>query len=247
MANCYLVKWGNDFSDSENEGATIAFLDYGLVSYENPLASSGLMLKSWEMTMNYLDQRKSPSLPLLEPGKSYQIEILAEIFPEDSLQLAVEFYDEEGKLLDVTYLETMSGSFFYPSEASRYKVVLNNKNNESLLFQYLKIIEGEREIILEMDEISHLVVLRAADDKPRQAEFVIMKPAQITQALALPETGKVRIYNFAGVASEFEEDMAGLYRQLIKLDIEKLWVLKGRLYATLDEDRIQRLTEDKKD
>ncbi|MDR0199069.1 MAG: accessory Sec system protein Asp3 [Streptococcaceae bacterium] len=232
MKNLYLIKWGSDFTDNENEGAEISVAENGEVTFEAPLASSGLVLKSWTAKRNYLDARKSPELPLLEGGKTYQIGFMGEVMPKESIQLAVAFWDDADSFLETVYLKNLIGEFTYPEGAARYEIQLINKHHEKIQFTYLwlaekALLEGVRWELSKDTRLFRVWYENAGISSWRWC-YRLMG----TQSFEIPEEGE-RLYILGGASDKGEEIMDALEGHARRLQPETF--VKGVNYTRMPQ------------
>lgn len=190
LKNFYMIKWGADFNDNYNYGADIRFVELDYVRFSSPLMPSGTPIKTWHSRTEYHESRKSPMLPLLENGQTYEIQVKAEFDNDDAVQVEIEFFDINNDVIDKLYFQELGGAFTYPDDAMSYKVQLVNKKHQYMLFKYLTIAD---EALTNSCRISYMEKLNLIQVKEKHGaeqtknEIVVLKNAKYITSLTLGE------------------------------------------------------------
>lgn len=176
----YLIHWENNSSNSFLFGSEIALKGQS-VSFSNLRMPPGQYVKTWFSKTNYQSNRISPSLPLLHRGKTYYLELCAEMSPKNSLYLKISFQDRFGQAIDFVILKDDKGEFLYPEEAYSYTIELFNAGCEHLLFHYLVLYDEEERLEQSTNDwdpaaIHHLV----NPDSPNKDLYVIFMESSDT-------------------------------------------------------------------
>lgn len=190
MKNFYMIKWGADFNDNYNYGADIRFVELDYVRFSSPLMPSGTPIKTWHSRTEYHESRKSPMLPLLENGQTYEIQVKAEFDNEEAVQVEIEFYDINNDVIDKLYFQDLGGLFTYPENAMSYKVQLVNKKHQYMLFKYLTIADEALTKRCRMKYIEKLNLIQVKENKAAEQtkyEIVVLKNAKYITSLTLKE------------------------------------------------------------
>ncbi|MGG5318302.1 accessory Sec system protein Asp3 [Enterococcus sp. AZ072] len=188
MKNFYMVKWGADFNDNYNYGTDIRFVALDYVHFSSPLMPSGTPIKTWYSRTEYHVSRKSPMLPLLENGKSYDIQVNAEFDNKEAVQVEIEFFDINNDVINKIYFQNLNGQFTYPDNAMSYKVQLVNKKHQYMLFKYLTISDEGLADDCKIDFIEKLNIIQIKKNEYMEQtknEIVVLKNAKYSTSLTL--------------------------------------------------------------
>lgn len=137
------IYWEDDADETYLYGSRLAF-EGRQVSFANRLMPAGTSLKRWKSKTNFQADRSQPSLPLLHQGKTYQLTLLAQAQPADTLFLKVSFFDILGQLISVTLLRDDDRQFTFPEEAFSYQIELVNGGCHSFEFDALVLSDQEQ-------------------------------------------------------------------------------------------------------
>lgn len=138
----FALKWTHYAQSSYTFGSRIQFLGQQ-VSFENPLMSPSFPIISWSSRTNFQGDRKSPDLPLLARGKTYQLALKAKVQPANSLYVKVTYFDRFGDQVGFETLKDDKWQFTYPEEAYAYRIELINAGCERVLFDHLLLSDLE--------------------------------------------------------------------------------------------------------
>ena len=89
--------WGPISSVDYLWGSVIERLAEDQIRFTNPLMPSGQVLKSWKSLTSYGEGRMAPSLPLLQRGQTYVVEVQMTSRPAHTVMLEVVCQDRFGK------------------------------------------------------------------------------------------------------------------------------------------------------
>lgn len=130
------IKWENYAKNSYTFGSRISFKD-GQVIFDNPLMSPSFALTSWSSRTNFQAQRTQSDLPLLKRGSTYQVKLVADIHPANSLYVKVIYFDRLGETIGFEVLKDDHWQFTYPRDAFHYTIELINAGCERVVFDQL--------------------------------------------------------------------------------------------------------------
>lgn len=138
------IYWG-----SVSRGTTYLYgsgIRYGdqEVCFENMNFASGKPIKKWLSRTNYQGDRTSPSLPLLRPGKTYGLELVAELEPAGRFYIRLDFINRQNELIGFEVLRDHRGTFTYPEDAFTYSITLHNGGCHRLRFSHLILTQEDK-------------------------------------------------------------------------------------------------------
>ncbi|MBL1056760.1 accessory Sec system protein Asp3 [Ligilactobacillus agilis] len=135
-----IIYW-NNFKRTYAFGSQIEVQGEESVFFENHLLTSGQVLATWVMQANYQIERNEPQLPLLYPGHSYRLHLIAQTWPAASVYMRIIFKDINGHVLKRQVIRGFDGNFTYPKTAHEYQVELLAAGCYKLHFKRLEIEE----------------------------------------------------------------------------------------------------------
>lgn len=134
-----MIKWGIDFNDNYNYGATIRLLENDFIRFSSPFMPTGAPIKTWYSKTEFHAARKSPMLPILMNGTGYNIQVHGEFDTNNAVQMVIEFFNVNDDVIEKIHFKELEGHFVFPEEAISYNVQLVNKKHEFIVFKYLTI------------------------------------------------------------------------------------------------------------
>ena len=120
-------------------GSVIQRLAVDQIRFTNPLMPSGQVLKSWKSLTSYGEDRMAPSLPLLQRGRTYVVEVQMTSRPAHTVMLEVVCQDRFGKIVDRQFSTEGQVKFVYPEQAYSYQVRLLSAGMQEFTFRYFTI------------------------------------------------------------------------------------------------------------
>lgn len=118
----------------------------GCVVFENYHFPTGKPIKRWLSQLNFQAERRSPSLPLLQPGKTYRLHLHARIEPQGAAYLQLVYFNRQGEEIGEDMLREEDEGFTYPLDAFSYTLTLIGAGCERLVFERIDLYaceEGE--------------------------------------------------------------------------------------------------------
>lgn len=200
-----MIKWGTDFNDNYNYGATIDLLENDSIRFSSPFMPAGTSIKTWHSKTEFHSDRKSPMLPILMNGKGYGIQLEAEFDNDNAAQLVIEFFDANYERIDKKYFKELTGSFIYPEDAVTYNVQLVNKKHEFIIFKYLTIFSDSLKEQYDFEKNKSLSVLCLKVKHPYEGiknKIVVLKNSKFITSL----TVKTYMNYFFILDNQLEED-----------------------------------------
>ena len=94
------IYWGSTSSADYLWGSVIQRLAVDQIRFTNPLMPSGQVLKTWKSLTSYGEDRMAPSLPLLQRGQTYLLEVHMTSRPAHTVMLEIVCQDRFGKMVD---------------------------------------------------------------------------------------------------------------------------------------------------
>ena len=128
--------WGPLSSVDYLWGSVIERLAEDQIRFTNPLMPSGQVLKSWKSLTSY---RMAPSLPLLQRGRTYVVEVQMTSRPAHTVMLEVVCQDRFGKIVDRQVSTEGQVKLVYPEQAYSYQVRLLSAGMQEFTFRYFTI------------------------------------------------------------------------------------------------------------
>lgn len=135
-----IIYW-NSLDRTYMYGSKVNILGSENLVFENHLLSSGEVIVSWLMQVNYQAARIEPQLPLLQPGKKYQLHLIATTWPVDGVYIRVVFKDINGHIITSEVIRGGQGEFVYPQDAHEYQIELLAAGCYKIHFKRLEIEE----------------------------------------------------------------------------------------------------------
>ncbi|MGT2926286.1 accessory Sec system protein Asp3 [Streptococcus cuniculipharyngis] len=140
MTRYYVIKWRENQQSTYLYGSQLIWQKEA-VHVTNQLMPSGLSFHEWQSRTNYQRDRREPELPLLRPGKTYQLELVSDLLVGSLPYLQIICYDRwEQELVKITIKEGR-GDFVYPTETYDYHIRLINAGCQSFRFHQLVLRE----------------------------------------------------------------------------------------------------------
>ncbi|MEY8537904.1 accessory Sec system protein Asp3 [Lactococcus muris] len=140
MADTALIKWGKRFNQAYNYGSEIT-LESHRVTFSSPMMPVGTTIKAWHSKGSYGEDRAAPLLPLLKPGKTYEVIFFIQENPKNQFRVNIDFRDQFGQITATQYFEELHFTFQYPHNAAHYSINLNNIKHEKLVFYDIILME----------------------------------------------------------------------------------------------------------
>lgn len=137
----WIIHWENYVKNSYLYGTTLKFLENKEVYYKNALANTGITIKKWESQYNFQAAKSSIELPLLSNDNKYEIAVNANVIPEDSLYLRINFYDIYSELIEYKIIKNMKGIVSIPKNTFKYNIELFSAGLREMTFYNLAITE----------------------------------------------------------------------------------------------------------
>lgn len=131
--------WGPISSVGYLWGSVIERLAEDQIRFMNPLMPSGQVLKSWKSLTSYGEDRMAPSLPLLQRGQTYVVEVQMTSRPVHTVMLEVVCQDRFGKIVDRQVSTEGQVKLVYPEQAYSYQVRLLSAGMQEFTFRYFTI------------------------------------------------------------------------------------------------------------
>lgn len=132
------IYWRQTDLSTFRYGSDVQFRN-NVIYFKNLLIPAGESIHRWDSKTHYQRDRKQPTLPLLFRNRHYQLHLEAEIIPEDTVYLKLEFYDRSDNLIKSEILRGKTAQFTYPNEAYSYSIQLFNASVTELAFRYIEI------------------------------------------------------------------------------------------------------------
>ena len=131
--------WGPISSADCLWGSVIERLAEDQIRFMNPLMPSGQVLKTWKSLTSYGEDRMAPSLPLLQRGQTYVVEVQMTSRPAHTVMLEVVCQDRFGKIVDRQVSTEGQVKLVYPEQAYSYQVRLLSAGMQEFTFRYFTI------------------------------------------------------------------------------------------------------------
>lgn len=131
--------WGPISSADYLWGSVIERLAEDQIQFMNPLMPSGQVLKTWKSLTSYGEDRMAPSLPLLQRGQTYVVEVQMTSWPAHTVMLEVVCQDRFGKIVDRQVSAEGQVKFVYPEQAYSYQVRLLSAGMQEFTFHHITI------------------------------------------------------------------------------------------------------------
>ena len=139
MNSSYVVMWPLATNGTYNYGSTISY-EKGLVNFSNIRMSPGEAISTWKSSQDFsTGNSQFVQLPLLKEGGQYHLVVDAEVVPEDSIQVQLDFLDIRGASIEGITTLCLDDYFEVPVGTDDYILNLVNLNNQSLSFKNLVI------------------------------------------------------------------------------------------------------------
>lgn len=241
METVYLIGWGEDYNDTYGYGAEIRFQDKGRVHYASPMMPSGSRIKSWRSKTNFQAERKAPELPLLINGQEYHIQLDMTCDKEEAIQLLIEFYDTDERLIEEYFYNELAGDFTYPQAAASYAVHLINKDHRELIFEGLMIVSKSAEDQVRLLEQGQ-IFFQNGENNEALVITICQQAAQMTFGLFDPLERSDQLYFFVPATDQqMEEALAEIVALVEKQGhYQELCFKRGRgFYQIPTEQRVR--------
>lgn len=121
-------------------GTELEFLDNEVV-WRNPRVASSKHLLKFTSRTNYQAERKSPDLPVLTPGASYELVSDVETIPVDSIFIRINFYNRQNELLHFEIMRDKTCDFICPKDTFVYDIILISSGCTAFRFQKLQLFD----------------------------------------------------------------------------------------------------------
>lgn len=114
-------------------GSMISF-EKGKARFQNRLVASGKSIVTFFSDTNYQQKRRSPDLPLLQPGQTYHIRSDIETVPLNRYFLQLLFFNRQGEKISFEIIRETEAFFTYPKEAYTYELHVKSAGCDSMVF-----------------------------------------------------------------------------------------------------------------
>ena len=156
MNEFYIIRWPQNMSAVYVNGATIKYSNNQSVYYANEVLSPGQTICTWSSATDYLSSGNPPSLPLLKVNKTYELSLKLQSDRGLAVQVQIDFFDAQRKLLDSYWGTELRFSINVPKGTVSYEVRLVNLTHKWICFEFLSIGEiGAIEKIFEICSRAH--------------------------------------------------------------------------------------------
>lgn len=149
MNEVYIVRWPKDISAVYMHGSTLKYSPNHPVYYANEVLSPGQIICSWRSLSDYLSSGISPSLPMLQAGEEYTIDLKFEADNDLPLQLQIDFFDSYGEKLHSERSTEYHFRFKVPKGMVRYEIHLVNLRHRWIKFDYFSLQRTNEKIAIE--------------------------------------------------------------------------------------------------
>lgn len=133
----YDIYWGTDQRTTNLHGAQLMLLWDGSVEYDNRLLASGILIHRWTSRISF-QARASATLPLLEEGAAYEVQLHLRSWPERTVFLEFDFYDRQDNRIK-TIILTDNGQLTCPEGTYYYEMKLVQGGAARLRFDHISI------------------------------------------------------------------------------------------------------------
>jgi len=137
------IGWG-EIASTYMYGTEVSYHTNKCISIYNPLVRSGVVIRSWDSSVNYQASRTQPSLPLLKRKQDYQLCMNFECHPTNGVYTKIAFFDRYGDVIEEKIEKMKVFDFTYPDDTYTYQVSLLSAGFESLDFYSFSIKETNR-------------------------------------------------------------------------------------------------------
>ena len=137
------IGWG-EIASTYMYGTKVLYHTNKCISIYNPLVRSGVVIRSWDSSVNYQASRTQPSLPLLKRKQDYQLCMNFECHPTNGVYTKIAFFDRYGDVIEEKIEKMKIFDFTYPDDTYTYQVSLLSAGFESLDFYSFSIKEMNR-------------------------------------------------------------------------------------------------------
>ncbi|BCP60726.1 accessory Sec system protein Asp3 [Streptococcus parasuis] len=132
------IYWRQDSRSTYLYGTELEFRGDS-VYFKNELMPSGNLIHSWYSRTNYQRDREQPQLPVLFRNKRYSLHLEADVIPEGTVYLQIDFYNRSDETIHTKILRSDEAHFTYPNGAFSYAIHLFNANVTELLFHHIDL------------------------------------------------------------------------------------------------------------
>ncbi|WP_375663895.1 accessory Sec system protein Asp3, partial [Bartonella sp. CL63NXGY] len=144
------IYWAPSFDHGYTYGSRITISDMDVVTLSNPLIAFGKSLMTWTTAMNWQSSKEVSQLPILQFGQKYQITVLADFEPANSVIVRLTFFDLQGEEIKQLNLVDQVSEFTCPPDTVDYQLELINAGCVGLTFRRVEI--GPAELPLEAND-----------------------------------------------------------------------------------------------
>lgn len=157
MSEIFIIRWPVDLSAIYIHGATIRYFKNRYVYYANEVLSPGQVICTWYSESDYLSTGISPSLPLLQANKTYELRLKIKSDNLLPTQIQINFIDKRQQTIKTLSTTEERMKFLVPDGTVSYTVDLLNLKHKWLLFDYLAIreIKHNENLLLEKQFKQH--------------------------------------------------------------------------------------------
>ncbi|MBF0780166.1 MULTISPECIES: accessory Sec system protein Asp3 [unclassified Granulicatella] len=124
-------------------GTHLEYQKDGSIIFENNLMTSGTIVQEWISHGVYQATRRISPLPLLIPGKTYQLIANMTCVPQNSIFIGIKFFDRYEHELDFVILKESTNQFNVPEQTYQYRIQLINAGCKRIDFHSLVLQENE--------------------------------------------------------------------------------------------------------
>ena len=135
----YYLYWTTLDGSSFISGAVIEFDKDRSVHYSAPYKPTGVTIQSWKSHTTYWNSKSFPKLPLLIPGKEYQLDFDIEMDPKQSLFVKVRYFDRYKHDIGQEIVNSEGKIIQVPSNMYSYEISLLDFGNKSFKFKHIHL------------------------------------------------------------------------------------------------------------
>ncbi|MBM7636166.1 accessory Sec system protein Asp3 [Streptococcus saliviloxodontae] len=147
-------------------GSKIDFYD-DYVVFDNERLASGKPIVSFVSRTNYQGNRFSPQLPLLEPGKSYELVADLETSPANRYYLELDFFNRQNEGISSQVLRVGQHQFTCPDDTFTYQITVRSAGCHRLQFRNLALYQEQEEVV-EREQIASY----QKEDLPEELDII---------------------------------------------------------------------------
>lgn len=240
----YLIYWESGSAESYLYGSDIRYLPDRSVRFSNLMMPSGCAINQWTSFCNFQADRHEPQLPLLEEDSEYGYRAYYQEYPEGTVLLRFDFFDQQGEKISGFVTDRKNGKFIVPGGTFRFTMQLVQGGSSELLFYCVEIFSEDAALLHGVQKSSRksgellavvpqigkrMAVVPDAGEVRREADVAVISPACCMLAMA-GETrplerltkGYEKVF-FCGKERQAEE-LAGELSKLVRNGYVRKWL-----------------------